>query len=368
MGNGCCSTPRKKVTDDDMENSDAGVVTEENVVRILFKCGEHCGFGCASWESGIVHHVVPKSQAEELGINPGWKIHSLDNEKYSFGTLMEKMKGRKAYEIAFFETNHFVKEETLKFNDKSLGVKCENWDQGVITVVSDGAGRQAGVQPGWKFSTINGARYSEKLLDEKLAGGAEFQATFLVNVREPEYKEVTLEFKTGTIGVGCEDWDIGYVTDCQPDTQAGEKGVQLGWKIDKLEGDAYVGEELDKKVASGEDYELTFLVPVDIVLEQEKPEVISEISIKKFKEETFWTVVNGKGVVVRKDMDNTNRTSPKVDTLDFGALLTADELAGNRLHIIEPVEGWVSLKNKKGYVLVQKNEIPGGEEIPETEE
>jgi len=191
MGNSCCSGIPKKVSDD-MEKSDDHIVLE-NVTRILFKCGEHCGFGCASWESGVVHHVVPDSQAEELGINPGWKIHSLDNEKYSFETLMDKMKGRKSYEIAFYETNHFVKEETLAFEagGQGLGIKCENWDQGVISVVSDGAAKQAGVQQGWKFSTINGARYSEQLLDEKLAGDVEFQVTFLVSVRQPEYKEVT---------------------------------------------------------------------------------------------------------------------------------------------------------------------------------
>jgi len=69
----------------------------------LFKCGEHCGFGCAPWEKGIVHHIVAGSQADKLGIQPGWKIHALDNEPYSFEALMDKMKGRKSYEISFYE-------------------------------------------------------------------------------------------------------------------------------------------------------------------------------------------------------------------------------------------------------------------------
>lgn len=354
MGNACCASGRSKkskVTQNVVKVHDAEA--PDNVTRVLFRCGEHCGFGCAPWESGIVHHVVPNSQAEAQGVCPGWRIHSLDNETYSFETLMEKMKGRKSYEIAFFETNHFFLEEVVTFEAGGLGVKCDNWDTGVITVVSDGAGKEAGVKHGWKFASIDGGKYSEELLDKKLAGTKPFKVTFLVPMRRPEYKEVTLEFKTGQVGIGCEDWNIGYVTDSMPDTQAWEKGVQLGWKIDKLDGEAYVASELDKKLEGDKDYELTFLVPVDIVLSENKgPQVISEVTIKQLPG-TKWEVVNGKGVVVREDMDNTNRNSSKVATLPFGEKLEADQLVGKRLHITKPVEGWVSLKNQKGYVLVE---------------
>ena len=81
-----------------------------------------------------------------------------------------------------FETNHFVKEETLTFQPGDLEVQCENWEQAVITGVRNGAGKEAGVKSGWKFSTINGARYSGQLLDQTLAGDVEFQVTFLVPV------------------------------------------------------------------------------------------------------------------------------------------------------------------------------------------
>jgi len=153
-----------------------------------------------------------------------------------------------------------------------------------------------------------------------------------------------------------------------PETQAWEKGIKLGWRIEKLEGAVYVAEDLDKKLDGGEDYELTFMAPVDIVLQEKGPQVITELTVNKFQGKTYWTVVNGKGVVVREDMEM-NKNSPIVDTLEVGAVLTADELAGKRLHIVAPVKGWVSLKNKKGYVLVERQpENPGGEEIPSAEE
>lgn len=363
MGAKCCSNSPKPVTDN-MDDQKGELGAPENLTRILFKCGEHCGFGCAPWNKGVVHHVVPGSQADKLGIQPGWKIHSLDNEPYTFEGLMDKMKGRKSYEISFYETNHFVKEETLKFNTNSLGVKCEDWELGVITVVSEGPGKESGVKPGWRFGMINGARYSEALLDEKLAGEEAFSVTFLVPVKQPAYEEVNVEFSSGQLGIGCEDWEVGYVTDCMPDTQAWSKGIQLGWKIIKLDGEPYVADELDKKLEGEENYTLGFLVPVDIELEEDKgPQVITELTVKKFPENTNWEVVNGKGVVVREAQENANRSSPKVATLAFGQKLVADERVGNRLHIIEPVVGWVSLKNKKGYVLVER--VPDA--APETD-
>lgn len=350
----CCSSGPRKVKDN-MDTDGGAKAAPESLTRILFKCGEHCGFGCAPWEKGIVHHIVAGSQADKLGIQPGWKIHALDNEPYSFEALMDKMKGRKSYEISFYETNHFVREEEIKFEADSLGVKCDDWELGVITVVSDGPGKDAGVQPGWRLGRVNGARYSEALLDEKLAGDEPFTITFIVPVKQPAYKEVSVEFSTGQLGIGCEDWEVGYVTDCMPDTQAWSKGIQLGWKIVTLDGETYVADDLDTKLEGEENYTLGFLVPVDIELKEEKgPQVITELTVKKFPENLFYEVVNAKGVVVREAQENANRSSPKVATLAFGQKLTADERVGNRLHITDPVVGWVSLKNKKGYVLVQK--------------
>jgi len=93
-----------------------------------------------------------------------------------------------------------------------------------------------------------------------------------------EGEEVNLArkvFKPGKLGIKAV-WTTGEVEGVSPDMQAEELGVEVGWKIVKIDDEDYSEEALDAKVAEQTEYTLTFMIPIktnDIPRDnQEEPE------------------------------------------------------------------------------------------------
>merc|ERR1711920_23239 len=79
-----------------------------------------------------------------------------------------------------------------------------------------------------------------------------------------EGEEVNLArkvFKPGKLGIKAA-WTTGEVEGVSPDMQAEELGVQVGWKIVKIDEEDYSEEALDAKVAEQVKYTLTFMIPI----------------------------------------------------------------------------------------------------------
>jgi len=82
-----------------------------------------------------------------------------------------------------------------------------------------------------------------------------------------EGEEVNLArkvFKPGRLGIKAI-WTTGEVEGVSPDMQAEELGVEVGWKIVKIDDEDYSEEALDAKVAEQVEYTLTFMIPIKTI-------------------------------------------------------------------------------------------------------
>mmetsp|Transcript_26008 Transcript_26008/g.61377 ORF Transcript_26008/g.61377 Transcript_26008/m.61377 type:complete len:315 (-) Transcript_26008:58-1002(-) len=76
------------------------------------------------------------------------------------------------------DDSHFV---DVTFAPGSLGLGAD-WDSGKVTTVVPGQAKQQGVLVGWVYYKIDGRRYSESLLNERIAGSCAYTVTFAINL------------------------------------------------------------------------------------------------------------------------------------------------------------------------------------------
>lgn len=67
-----------------------------------------------------------------------------------------------------------------------------------------------------------------------------------------------IQFQPGQLGIGFSDTDFGQVSEVHSAGQAHQQGVQRGWKIEMIDGDAYSLDRLEKKILGTTPYVATF--------------------------------------------------------------------------------------------------------------
>merc|ERR1719229_2020715 len=70
----------------------------------------------------------------------------------------------------------------------------------------------------------------------------------------------TVTFGPGRLGIKAI-WTTGLVEGVSQDGQAQKLGVNVGWKISKIDGEPYSEELLDMRTAGQTEYVLTFEIP-----------------------------------------------------------------------------------------------------------
>jgi hypothetical protein len=74
----------------------------------------------------------------------------------------------------------------------------------------------------------------------------------------------------------------------------------------------------------------------------------------EIEESCFYKVVHSKTIICR---DNVKISDSKiVGMLTTGTIVKSNKKIGRRIYITEPIVGWVSLENEKGYRLLMKIE------------
>ena len=71
----------------------------------------------------------------------------------------------------------------------------------------------------------------------------------------------------------------------------------------------------------------------------------------EIKETVCYKVAHSKDIICR---DGVSRESEIVGKLRQGTIVKSDRRIGRRLHITQPIIGWVSVENRKGYKLLEQ--------------
>merc|ERR1712039_650838 len=71
--------------------------------------------------------------------------------------------------------------QTVTFHPGKIGIDFEP-STGAVGKVRDGQAKNAGVAIDWQIVEINGLAYTEELLEEKVAGSAPYDVTFLKSI------------------------------------------------------------------------------------------------------------------------------------------------------------------------------------------
>merc|ERR1712232_106419 len=103
------------------------------------------------------------------------------------------------------------------------------------------------------------ATKKKKKQKAKNGGGDEEQAD---DVTKEPLKDVDVTFSPGNLGI-IADWTTGGVDSVTPHAQADSAGVKSGWKMDKVEGNAYTEGMLSAFNAGSDDFTVTFKAPMD---------------------------------------------------------------------------------------------------------
>lgn len=77
----------------------------------------------------------------------------------------------------FSSPRRLAQERRVTFVPGPIGIKAD-WSSGRVVLVVGAQGLEAGVQPGWVFHLVDGTPYTERLLDEKIAGQSPYEVTF----------------------------------------------------------------------------------------------------------------------------------------------------------------------------------------------
>jgi len=146
--------------------------------------------------SGKVNKYVEASfKTMRFIVTVGWSIYPLG---YYFGYLMGSVSAQALnliYNLADLVNKigfclaiwASAKQSTLEdatmeegglFQPGSLGVFADWYTGEVKSVVSGGQGEAAGVKPGMRITHVNGVSYTEKLVNEAMAGNVPFTAAF----------------------------------------------------------------------------------------------------------------------------------------------------------------------------------------------
>jgi len=199
---------------------------------------------------------------------------------------------------------------TLTFKPGLFGLNA-NWSTRVVTEVYPHAqAKKLGVQVGWKILKIDGQPFKEYLLDSKIMGGSSYDVTFDASEklgqdkkgkkasivapavdaggddgrrgrkRYTEAEARTFTFKPGLLGFDA-NWLTRVVTEVYPHDQARKFGVQVGWKILRIDGQPFTEYLLDSRIMGRSSYDVTFETNQELGQDLTRPNGTDSQSKKK---------------------------------------------------------------------------------------
>jgi len=98
----------------------------------------------------------------------------------------------------------------------------------------------------------------------------------------PKARLHTVTLKPGEIGIHSDDWDHGFVTEIDADSQGSRTGVEIGMIFKAIDGQEYCEDLLDAKLEGSEDFEVTFEVTAFSQVKKIVIDQVTSVNLKAF--------------------------------------------------------------------------------------